>query len=124
MEQGAAIEGYRPSSKAHEPKRYIRTVEGVVARVGRNSITVAGLSSGPRHLQVGPRTIVCRAGRAVCDRRALVVGVAVRALFVATARRSGLAVLIELLAQPGATGASQPPSSLGLATLPVAGDPS
>jgi len=102
VEQPDVIDSRGPAPSNRRPKRYIRTLEGVITRTAANGITVAGPAAGTRRLAVGPRTIVCRSGRAVSNHRALAVGVRVRALFV-SAEGTCLTVLIELLGPPAAT---------------------
>jgi|GEM_PF-5141308 len=118
MERQAIRTGPAGSVRQREPKRYLRRVEGFVTRTSPSSMTVAGVSgAAPVRVQVGPRTIVWRAGQTVSTRRELAVGVAVRVMFVAV-DGACLAVMIELLGVAGGPGAGRRPPSRAL-TVPV-----
>ncbi len=80
MQQKRRREGLIRSDRSFEPKRYIQTAVGFIARVGRNRVIVANGASRPRRIDLSPRTIVCRAGHPVPRKRELVVGAAARVL--------------------------------------------
>lgn len=114
MQQKRRREGLIRSDRSFEPKRYIQTAVGFIARVGRNRVIVANGASRPRRIDLSPRTIVCRAGHPVPRKRELVVGAAARVLYVAT-DQGCLAVLVELLGQADKAGARLRPSARAVA---------